>query len=126
MKLLSTLCMCQCVAIIRWICEAALTSRRDHVFQVGSVIKDDLITSFLLLKLLAATHSLQHSFQTPVESGEVGLRQQWSHAVKGIVGERGPHDITETILRQRQETQAKPGGVTDSGERWRRIMEKKE
>ncbi len=92
--------------------------RCDHVFQVGDVIIEDLIiTAILHLSLLALTYSFQHSLQTPVESSKVGLRQQWSHFVKGIVGERGPHDITETILWQRQQTQAKPGGAADSRKR---------
>ena len=67
-----------------------------------------------MLSLLTTTYSLQHCVQAPVESGEVGLRQQWSHTVEGILGERGPHDITEAILWQRQETQAEPCGATDS------------
>ena len=98
--------------------EAALTCRSQHVFQVGGVIKNDLITSTVPAPLLlAATHGLQHGVQTPIQSSEVGLCQQGGHAVQGILGKRGPHDIAETILRQRQEAQAKPRGLTDSGEK---------
>lgn len=104
-------------------CEAALPSGSDHVFQVGRVIKDDLIAAVLALSPLAATHRLQHGFQTAVESGQVTLRQQRGHAAaaaaEGVAGQRGPHGVAEAILRQGQETQAEPSGVTDSGGRFR-------
>lgn len=45
------------------------------------------------------------------------LSQQRSHLVKRIGGQRGPHDVADVILRQRQETETKPSRATDSRER---------
>lgn len=58
-------------------------SRTDHVFQVSSVVVDDLILTLLLLTM---TYSLEHSFQTPIECSKVGLREQRGHTVQRIMG----------------------------------------
>lgn len=84
------------------------------LFHICDVVVDDVFcpcVAFVLL--LATTYSLQHGFQASPQSGEVRLGQQRGHLVKRVLRQRRPHDITDVVLGQRQETEAQPSGAAD-------------
>ncbi len=73
-----------------------------------------VVVNDIFVVLLTRLHHLQDSYKAPVQSKEVCLSEEGGHACQRILGQRLPHDITQTEAREGQETQAEQGGATDS------------
>lgn len=83
----------------------------------------------VIMVLQTGVYSLQDGFQTTVQHGEVLFREEGGHTLQGILGQRLPHDITQTEAREGQETQTHESGTTDpetEKEIWAREKKKTE
>lgn len=77
------------------------------------IISFQVVVNDLFVVILTGLHRLQEGGKASVQSGEVWFREEGGHACQRILGQRVPHDITQTKAGEGQEAQAEEGGATD-------------
>lgn len=86
-----------------------------------------VIVNDIIMLFLTRLHHLQNFCKAPVQRGQMWFWEERGHSWQRILSQRFPHDVAQSEIRQRQQTQAEEGGATDPVEisRVRRSRRKK-
>lgn len=75
------------------------------------IVTFQVVVNNICVVFLTVLHHLQDGFKASIQSRDVRFREEGGHARQKILDQRLPHDITQTEVREGQETQAQEGGA---------------
>lgn len=72
-----------------------------------------VIVNDVIMLFLTRLHYLQNFCKAPVQRGQMCFWEERGHSWQRILSQRFPHDVAQSEIRKRQQTQAEEGGATD-------------